>query len=60
MEPLPITIGLLARAISWPDPNDQGDTLLSARTLGQVQALLNYMTNYIETQFERCRGKDNE
>jgi len=49
-----MSIGFLATAISWPEPNENGDTLLPARTFLQVQALINYLTNYIETQLTRC------
>ena len=54
MEPLPMTVGLLITAISWPDPNEAGDTVLPSRTLLQVQALISHLVNYIEIQLARC------
>lgn len=53
-----MTVGLLVTAISWPEPDENGDTLLPSRTLLQVQALINHLVNYIEVQLARCGEND--
>jgi hypothetical protein len=54
MDPLPATVAMLARDLTWPDPNEDGTTTLSATTLRQTRTLLSALVTYIEEQLALC------
>ena len=58
MEGVPEHVVVIAESISWPEPNEAGETTLDKETLGSVRGLLSGLIGYIEVQLKRCKVKD--
>jgi hypothetical protein len=58
MEPLPSYVAEWINELAWPDKDDNGNTTLSERDLGLINAILTALVNYIEQQLTACRKPD--
>lgn len=55
MEALPVRVGRLAAEASWPDPDDDGNTQMTAAQVRVFRALFSALIDYVEIQLKRCK-----
>jgi len=55
MDAPPSMIRELASSITWPDPRDDGTTVLDTETLRNTRGLLHLLLSYLEVQLDRCK-----